>query len=190
MKNFSRPSLSEGTPRVVRRLSPSDLVLGAVVETVTHLAFPLKQQLIRWRRSGAYLAVLLLTAGMVVAALPPGVSTWWALLVAPSLFFISMAAAIAVVILKEPDVWFVRDGLRASLVLGGWTKAVPTPDRGYWLHSWAAWPRRHGLGRIVATAALAETPRPLWLLPATPELRELYAQAGAVPHGARWMVIK
>ncbi len=182
--------MTEQAQPQTRRLSLLDLVVGASVVALTYLALPLKEQLIRWRRSGPNFAVFLAFAWLTPAFLPPGASPWWGLLVAPPVFFICMVVAHAVVILKEDDVWFIRDGLNGSLVLGGWTKSIPAPGRGYWLHTWAAWPRHHGLGRVVGEAALTEAPRPLWILPATPELRELYARVGAVPHGPRWMVIR
>ena len=176
-------------PPPVRSDTPGALELlrcGAVV-ALTNLTPPPTELILRWRRTGIYGATLLLTT-LALSGL--GVPYYLALPVCAVLLLLSVIVAFALVTYvhrRHLRVWRRWERLGGAVCVVQWSRTRKRHE----LHSWAAFPRRKTLGGAVATAALGEAQRPLWLHPATPRLGEYYREKGGfvnVPE-TRWMVL-
>jgi hypothetical protein len=165
------------------RIGSAALVHCAVVLTIADLARPPHDLTARAKRTAAYLT---LYATNVVALHLLGAPPPIAALAAVPTMLLALTAGGVIVIRRSHDAWHVRAGRDAALLL---LRHDRRRDR-WELHSWVAWRQRRGLGGAVALAALTDTPRPLWLRPATPDLRGLYHAHGAHddPH-TPWLVI-
>ena len=157
----------------------------ALIATTAFLFVPRREIFLRWRRTGPQLVFLLgCVLWLHLAGLPwPGA----ALVAVPTVFFSFTAAMMLLMRWSISDMWHVRDGADGAVILTQW---VGRHDRQE-LHTWATFRHHRGLGQHVLDAAWTEAPRPLWLDPATPSLREFYLAKGAIPDpdGSRWLVL-
>ena len=157
----------------------------ALIATVAFLFIPWKEILTRWRHTGPYLILLLLLGAEIHFY---GVPWAWAILAAPpTLFFVLTIVLACLIRWRTDDMWHVRDGVDGALILISWNRRL----RRHELHTWASFRHHRGLARLVVDAAFQDAPRPFWLDPATPSLREFYTAKGARPGpaGSRWMVV-
>ena len=160
-----------------------DVLHASVTGTLAFLVLPLREWFIRWRRTGFHVALyLLITIELTVLGAPWLLS----LVIAVPLLLASMVCALAIIIrFRTDDIWLARDGRDAALVLCDRDRR----HGGHRVHAWASWRHGRGLGAAVAHDAIAQAPRPLWVMAATPELRSLYEHQGAQPDpaGSHWM---
>jgi len=175
-------------PGVVHGQPGSAVALAhcAATLTVSFLAVPPREVFVRWRRTGPYLG---LYAEIVTVLLLVGIPWPWAIAAGTVVLVVLFAAASAFVIQRRiTDSWYLRSGIDCALILAQRHRRTGRLE----LHSWSAWRKHRGLGRQVAAAALRDAPRPVWIQAATPDLRQLYADAGAKPDpgGSRWMVVE
>lgn len=176
-----------------RRMPLTTLLKFAAASTLTVLAVPPREIIPRWRRTVPYGILWLLAAvGAWGVWHPPLVLT---LALGALLAVGSLVAATALFIrFRSHEVWRVQVGRDVAIVQlieerTGFLFGRRRHKR-WVLHSWAAWRRGRGVGRLVADAAVAESPRPLWLQAATPKLREKYLELGAVDaHTGVWMTL-
>ena len=122
----------------------------------------------------------------VVTSLP----VYLAPLAAWATFVVAVTAAMTAVTMRRRraiTVWRAWSGAAGAVCLTEWNPRRLRHEA----HSWAAFPRHRHLGRRVAVAAVGRGPRPLWMEPALPGMREMYRdEFGFVDSpGSRWMVL-
>lgn len=172
--NSSHPA--GGDSIAVRRgpLGPLENVRSAVTVVLTNLTPPPREVVDRWRRTGVYGACWVL---FVVALIWFGVP-WYASMPLAWLGFAVLwtgtFSAEQRRVGSDLEVWRGWSGAAGAVCSVQWN---PRRQR-HEIHSWAAFPRGRGLGTPVLRTAIAQAPRPLWLRPATPELRSKYRGHG------------
>lgn len=175
-----------------RRMPLLTLLWVAAASTLTVLAVPPREIIPRWRRTIPY-GLIYLSAGLVAGW--TGLPWVWTPVAAAVYVFGALVVANALLIrFRSEQTWRVQVGRDVAIIqlVEQHTGLLPGQRRHkrWVLHAWAAWRRGHGLGRLVATAALQESPRPLWLQAGTPELREKYLEWGAVDESSgAWMTL-
>lgn len=174
------------TTRVVRgpdALNLGDVLHASAAGTLAFAVFPPREWFARWRRTGPYAGLYLLAA---ISLTVLGAPWLLSLVIAVPLVLGALVCALAIIIrFRTDDIWLVRQGRDAALVLCDRDRR----HGGHRMHTWASWRHGRGLGAIVAREAIAHAPRPLWVMAATPELHHLYEEQGAQPDpaGSRWM---
>lgn len=166
--------------------SIEQLRCGLVV-ALTSLTPPPNEIITRWRQTAIFAASFIFMVWLLIwSGLPIYLAPFvaWAMLV----FSLTAASIWADHAHRENiTVWRAWRGLGGAVCFAQW---IPSRQR-HELHTWAAFPRHRGLGGPVVDAAIAQGPRPLWLEPATPELRVKYRSAGFVDDPAsRCMILR
>ncbi len=165
-----------------------ELVRCSLVIALTNLTPALTELLARWRRTLIYGASIAAYTVALVAV--QGVPIYIALPVAWGTFAIAVTAALVWLGLahrRHITVWRAWRGIDGAVCMIEWN---PKRQR-YEAHSWAAFRRHRHLGGPVADAAISHAPRPLWIEPALPELREMYrlSYGFADDPTSRWMYL-
>ncbi|MBK8460758.1 MAG: hypothetical protein IPL43_11745 [Micropruina sp.] len=159
----------------------------ALATALTNLTPPPSQ----WWARRAPLAAVLVTFLAGVSALAVIADLPWALAAIAAAVLIVGAHTVAFIVpdlihRRHTTMWRAYHGHATAVCVTQWNPRRARHE----LHSWAAFPRGRGLGGPVARTAIAGTPRPLWLHPATASLRELYRTHGFLDHpGTSWMVL-
>lgn len=183
--------MSDTTPAAVTvRSGPIgvlELSRAGFVVAVTNLTPPVAEVVARWRRTLIYGSCLVVYS-VVLARL--GVPFYAAPVIAWATLILAAAGATVGVNLahrRHIGMWRAWRGVDGAVCAIEWNPK----RRRYEAHSWAAFRRHRRLGGPVADAAIGDGPRPLWLEPALPGLRERYRRRyGFLDDSeSRWMYL-